>query len=451
MAECRQFRIAGHRRGLAEVLLLGELRAALHSRLVRDRPGVGACIAVVGIPADYRFFRPRPPSGGFVSDLTRRDLLSRPVRHIDIRAFDGRPVIDQFRRTAIQARNLARAADIFSEMLGDRDCTVILTLAGSLVSAGLKKALVTLIDSGMADVVVSTGANMVDQDFFEALGFRHYMAPGSPEHPVVPDERLRELGIDRIYDTYIDENELRVCDRTMRRIFDRLPPQPHSSREILAAMGRFLDTTLPESESVVLSAYRKGVPIFVPALSDSSAGFGIVLHQAAAAREGRESVSLDSGKDFLQLAHVKLASRASGLLMLGGGVPKNFAQDIVVAAEMLQEDDAAPVRAPTPEDGTGAATPAEVSMHRYAVQLTVADSRDGALSGSTLREATSWGKVETAREQMVFCEATLGFPLLASDAWHRRSWEGRPERRYADWLEEHAGPGLDNVLAGLPG
>ena len=392
-----------------------------------------------------------------MSDLARRDLLGRPVEHVDIRAFDARPVIDEFRRTAIQARNLARAADICSEMLADRACTVILTLAGSLVSAGLKRALVTLIDSGMVDVVVSTGANMVDQDFFEALGFRHYMAPGSPEHPAVPDERLRELAIDRIYDTYIDERELRVCDRTMRRIFDRLPARPHSSREVLTEMGRFLHESFPESESVVLSAYRKGVPVFVPALSDSSAGFGMVLHQAAARRERRASVSLDSGRDFLELARIKLASRASGLLMLGGGVPKNFAQDIVVAAEMLQEDDARSRRASASEDGTAAstsedgtaastsddgtvaATPAEVSMHRYAVQLTVADSRDGALSGSTLREATSWGKVETAREQMVFCEATLGFPLLASDAWHRRAWEGRPERRFADWLEAQAG------------
>jgi deoxyhypusine synthase len=391
------------------------------------------------IPADYRSFQPLPAPGGFVSDLTRRDLLSRPVEHIDICAFDARPVIDQFRRTAIQTRNLARAADICAEMLADRDCTVILTLAGSLVSAGLKKALVTLVDSGMVDVVVSTGANMVDQDFFEALGFRHYMAPGSPEHPAVPDERLRELAIDRIYDTYIDENELRVCDRTMKRIFDRLPARACSSREILTEMGRFLETNFPESESVVLSARRKGVPIFVPALSDSSAGFGFLLHQAAAARDGRESVSLDSGKDLLELARIKLASRASGLMMLGGGVPKNFAQDIVVAAEMLQEDDAASerarARAPASEDGTGAATSADVSMHRYAVQLTVADSRDGALSGSTLREATSWGKVETAREQMVFCEATLGFSLLASDAWHRRAWEGRPERRFAEWLD----------------
>ena len=170
----------------------------------------------------------------------------------------------------------------------------------------------------------------------------------------------------------------------------------------------------------------------MPALSDCSAGFGIVLHQSRAEREGRGSAALDSGRDFLELTRIKLASRATGLLMLGGGVPKNFAQDIVVAAEMLDEADGG---------AAGQAIPEEVSMHRYAVQLTVADSRDGALSGSTLREATSWGKVDTVREQMVFCEATLGFSLLASDAWHRRAWEGRRERRFAEWLEENAARG----------
>ncbi len=369
-----------------------------------------------------------------MSDSAKRDLLSRPVEHIDVRAFDARPIIDQYRDAAVQARNLARAADIYSEMLADRDCVVILTLAGSLVSAGLKKALVTLVDSDMVDAVVSTGANVVDQDFFEAMGFRHYMAPGSPEHPEVADERLRELAIDRIYDTYVDEEELRACDRAMQRVFDRLAPRPHSSREVLSGMGRFLEASFPEAESVVLSAYRKGIPVFVPALSDCSAGFGIALHQAAAARAGRASVSLDSGRDFLELTRIKLASRASGLLMLGGGVPKNFAQDIVVAAEMLSEEDAAW------EGGTGPTAPGEVPMHRYAVQLTVADSRDGGLSGSTLREAASWGKVDTAREQMVFCEATLGFSLLASDAYHRRAWEGRPGRRLADRLEASPTP-----------
>jgi deoxyhypusine synthase len=179
-------------------------------------------------------------------------------------------------------------------------------------------------------------------------------------------------------------------------------------------MGAYLAERHGDAESVVLSAHRKGVPIFVPALSDCSAGFGIVLHQTERAKARKAGVAFDSGKDFRELTELKLVCGDTGLLMLGGGVPKNFAQDIVVAAELLGH---------------------EAPMHKYAVQLTVADSRDGALSGSTLREACSWGKVDVVHEQMVFGEATTTFPLLASDAYHRGSWRERPERRLVDVLE----------------
>ena len=357
---------------------------------------------------------------------TRDELLSRPIRHADVTAFDARPVIDAYREMAFQARNLASAADICDRMLADRGCAVVLTLAGSLVSAGLKETLVALVERDMVDAIVSTGANIVDQDFFEGLGFRHYAAPGSPEAPAVDDPTLRDLMIDRIYDTYIDENELRECDEVTRRVLDGLEPRPHSSREIVDEMGRYLEANHPGNSSLVLAAHRKRVPIFVPALSDCSAGFGVVMHQAARAAEGRPAVSFDSGRDFLELTRVKTMADDTGLLMLGGGVPKNFAQDIVVAAELLAD----------PGAGHGS-----IGMHKYAVQLTVADSRDGALSGSTLREACSWGKVDVVHEQMVFGEVSSLFPLLASDMIHRGSWKGRPERRLADALASAAPAG----------
>lgn len=355
-------------------------------------------------------------------EITKAELLSRPVEHVDITAFDARPIVDAYRATAFQARNLARAADIYSMMLDDKDCAVILTLAGSMISAGMKKAIMTLVERDMVDAIVSTGANIVDQDFFEGLGFRHYVAPGSPEHPVIADERLRELAIDRIYDTYIDEDELRACDDATRAIFDRMAdehgPKAFSSRELIEAMGAHLEERHPDAESVVLSAWRKRVPIFCPAFSDCSAGFGIVMHQVEREKAGRDMIAFDSGKDFRELTRVKLINPVTGLLMLGGGVPKNFAQDIVVAAELLGED---------------------APMHKYAVQLTVADSRDGALSGSTLREACSWGKVDTVHEQMVFGEASVTFPILASDAYHRAAWKGRAERRLGEKLAENVG------------
>ncbi|USN99839.1 MAG: deoxyhypusine synthase [Phycisphaeraceae bacterium] len=356
---------------------------------------------------------------------TKQELLSNPVEHVDLTAFDARPIIDAWANTAYQARNAARAAQIYSMMLADTGCAVILTLAGSLVSAGMKKAICQLIEANAVDAIVSSGANMVDQDFFEGLGYKHYIAPGSPESPPVDDPTLRDLAIDRIYDTYIDEDELRICDDTTKAIFDSLEPGAYSSRQLLAEFGRYLDEKHPGNESILLTAYRKGVPVFCPAFSDCSAGFGIVMHQAERARDGKPTVSIDSGRDFWELTRIKLHTMEqggdTGLLMLSGGVPKNFVQDIVVSGELLVEKGLADM----PKD-------TETPMHKYAIQLTVADARDGALSGSTLREACSWGKVSVVHEQMVFGEVTTLFPLIASDAYHRGAWKKRPERRLSE-------------------
>jgi deoxyhypusine synthase len=354
---------------------------------------------------------------------TKQELLSRPVIHIDPSKFDARPVIDSYRNMAYSSRTLAQAADIYSRMLADTECAVILTLAGSLISAGLKKSIITLLENNMVDAIVSTGANIVDQDFFEGLGFKHYIAPGSPEAPPVDDMTLRNLMIDRIYDTYIDEDELRACDDTTYKIFNQFAPGAYSSREFIDAMGAYLVKNHPKNESLVKTAHQKRVPIFCPAFSDCSAGFGIVLQQTEAIEQGRGQVAIDSGKDFRELTDIKLACKDTGLLMLGGGVPKNFAQDIVVAAELLNERKGGKARG-------------DIGMHKYAVQMTVADSRDGALSGSTLREACSWGKVDVVYEQMVFGELSALFPLLASDALHRKAWKSRKAFKFADLFEK---------------
>lgn len=359
---------------------------------------------------------------------TKKDLLSRPVKHVDITSFDARPVIESYRNMAFSSRTLAQAADIYSMMLKDTGCGVIVTLAGSLVSAGLKKALITMVECNMIDAIVSTGANIVDQDFFEGLGFKHYIAPGSPEAPPVDDMTLRNMMIDRIYDTYINEDDLRACDHATYEIFNAFAPGAYSSREFIEAMGAYLanNPKFAKNESLVKTCYQKRVPIFVPAFSDCSAGFGIVLQQTEAIEEGRGQVAIDSGKDFRELTDIKLACKDTGLLMMGGGVPKNFAQDIVVAAELLNERKGGKARG-------------DIGMHKYAVQITVADSRDGALSGSTLREACSWGKVDVVHEQMVFGEISSLLPILASDAYHRGAWRKRKGFKFADLFEKGEG------------
>ncbi|MEZ6232789.1 MAG: deoxyhypusine synthase [Phycisphaerales bacterium] len=363
---------------------------------------------------------------------TKAELLARPVQHIDITAFDARPVINAYRHMAYSSRTLAQAADIYDRMLADTPCAVILTMAGSMVSAGLKKAIITLLEHNMVDAIVSTGANIVDQDFFEGLGYQHYIAPGSPEAPPVDDPTLRALMIDRIYDTYINEDDLRACDETTKRIFDdcreRWGPGAYSSREFIDAMGAHLAKHHPKNESLVKTAHQRRIPIFCPAFSDCSAGFGIVLHQVEKAEQGLAPVAFDSGKDFRELTDIKMACKDTGLLMMGGGVPKNFAQDIVVAAELLAERR-------TGKGGAELRAENEIGMHKYAIQFTVADARDGALSGSTLREACSWGKVDVVHEQMVYGEYSALFPLLASDAYHRASWKNRKAFKFNDLFE----------------
>jgi len=336
----------------------------------------------------------------------KHELLREEIKPIDMKAHNVVAYVDAMGDMSFQSRNVYEAAQIYTTMLKEEGCSVILCLAGSLFSAGLKTVVVDMIEHRMVDAIVSTGANMVDQDFFEALGFRHYKGT-----PFVDDEYLRVNQIDRIYDTFIDENDLRECDDAIRRIADRLGSGILSSREFMREMGKYLAESGSTERSVVKAAYEHDVPIFVPAFSDCSAGFGLVAHQFA---NPDAHVSIDSVKDFRELTMLKVAAGTTGLFMVGGGVPKNFAQDTVVAAELLGF---------------------EVEMHKYSIQITVADERDGGLSGSTLKEAHSWGKVNKAREQMVYAEATLAFPLIAGYAYHQGAYAMRQRKAYAKMFD----------------
>jgi deoxyhypusine synthase len=335
--------------------------------------------------------------------MEKKQLLAEVIEHIDFTAFDSTPIIDSMRKMSFSSRDTASATDILVRMLNDKDCTVMLTLAGSTSAGGCMQVYVDMVRNKMIDVIVATGASIIDMDFFEALGFKHYRGRMD-----VLDSQLRGLYIDRIYDTFIDEEELQHCDMTIKEVADSLEPRPYSSREFISELGKYLQKHSVKKNSLVQTAYEMGVPIFCPAFSDSSAGFGLVKHQW---ENPEKHVSIDSVKDFLELTMIKMKAPTSGLFMIGGGVPKNFAQDTVVCAEVLGQD---------------------VPMHKYAIQITVADVRDGACSSSTLKEASSWGKVDTVYEQMVYAEATTVLPLMASYAFRHADWQGREQRRWAD-------------------
>ena len=331
----------------------------------------------------------------------KKSFLKTPVEHIDIKSFDARKIIDSMSKMSFTSRDTANAAKIYNEMLADKDCAIFLTIAGSTSAAGCMNLYSDLIKYNMVDAIVATGASIIDMDFFEALGFKHYQGSQFQDDTV-----LRDNYIDRIYDTYINEEELQVCDRTICDIANTLEPRAYTSREFIKEIGKFLKKNAKKKNSLIEMAYDHNVPIFCPAFTDSSAGFGLVIHQE---ENPKNHLTIDSIREFRELTEIKLKSKQSGLLMIGGGVPKNFVQDTVVCAELLGK---------------------EADMHKYAIQITVADTRDGACSSSTLKEASSWGKVSVTREQMVFAEATSVLPLIASDAYHRKHWKKRKRRNF---------------------
>ncbi len=332
----------------------------------------------------------------------KKSLLNNPIEHIDIKSFDARKIIDGMSKMSFTSRDTARAAGIYNEMLADKDCSIFLTLAGSTSAGGCMSLYADLVKNNMVDAIVATGASIIDMDFFEALGFKHYQGSQFQD-----DTELRKNYIDRIYDTYIDEEELQACDQIICDIANTLKPKSYTSREFIKELGKYLKSNSKKKDSLIEVAYNNDVPIFCPAFTDSSAGFGLVMHQE---QNPQSHITIDSIREFRELTEIKLNSKQSGLLMIGGGVPKNFIQDTVVCAELLGK---------------------KVDMHKYAIQITVADTRDGACSSSTLKEASSWGKVDVTKEQMVFAEATSVLPLIASDAYHRRKWEKRGKRNFS--------------------
>ena len=306
------------------------------------------------------------------------------------------------KKMSFVSRETANASEIYNQMLKDKDCTIFLALAGSTSAAGCMHIYRDMVKYNMVDAIVATGASIIDMDFFEALGFKHYQ--GSQYQN---DNELRNNYIDRIYDTYIDEEELQMCDKIIGEIADKLQPKAYTSREFIKEIGKYLKSNAKKKGSLIETAYDNNVPIFCPAFTDSSAGFGLVMHQE---RNPNNHITIDSIKEFRELTEIKIKSKGSGLFMIGGGVPKNFIQDTVICAELLGKN---------------------VDMHKYAVQITVADSRDGACSSSTLKEASSWGKVDTTKEQMVFAEATTVLPLIASDAYHTGEWKNRDRKNFS--------------------
>ena len=338
----------------------------------------------------------------------KKKILACPIRDVDLEKTGSvGKLVKSFLGMSIQARNLGECADIFARMLRDSERpTIILGLAGPLIAAGLRKVIRDMLAYGLVDVLVSTGA-ILYQDYYRSKGFHHYKGT-----PSADDRLLRDLLIDRIYDTYVDEEKFYELDQRIGRMADRLHSGEYSSRSFLEELAK---DVADDPQSILGTAFRRGVPIFSPALNDSSIGIGLTEHYHRARLENRGRVVIDSISDNYELTQIVVESKRTAAIYIAGGVPKNFINDSIVMAYIFGRD-------------TGG--------HKYAIQMTTDSPHWGGLSGSTLSEATSWGKVsKKAAHQMVFVEPSVALPLLVGYALEKKLYADR-SRIVFDWKND---------------
>ncbi len=331
----------------------------------------------------------------------KQSLFETPVRHAAITPeLTVADLVEQMQGMSVQARNIGLCANVLKRMLADPDRpTVLLGLAGPLVAAGLRKVIRDLVAGGVVDVVVSTGA-IFYQDIYQARGFRHYQ--GSID---ADDTELRDLYIDRIYDTYVDEEKFWDTDIWCGRLADKLKPGVHSSRDYLDHIG----SQLEDDESIVRTCHKLGVPMFAPAINDSSIGIGLTEHHHRRVKEGLAPLSIDSIRDNYELTQIVVKSKKTAAIYIAGGVPKNYINDSIVMSYIFGLE----------------------RGHTYAIQVTTAVTQDGGLSGSTLSEARSWGKIKKDADfAMAWVEPSVSLPLLASYVTGRGLAKGRPRLKF---------------------
>jgi deoxyhypusine synthase len=309
------------------------------------------------------------------------------VKHIKINGkLTVNQLTQQFKNSgSFGAGRLSEACDIYEKMARSKDCTIFLALAGAVVPAGMRSLIADLIREKLIDVVVSTGANMV-HDAIEALGGHHYKG-----HWFVDDYLLYKYHIYRIYDVFVPEEDFIKLDYKLALMYDEIAANNNgkslSSNEFAWELGK----RLPDPNSILHAAYEANAPIFLPAVRDSEFGFIYCLHAARNPPEKR--LMLDAFRDVQDLIDICKRSEKNGMIVIGGGSPRNTVQSAALASKKGMD---------------------------YAVIITMDRQETGGLSGSTLEETISWGKVkEKADKTMVIGDAMIVFPIMAASVIER--------------------------------
>ena len=336
--------------------------------------------------------------------MERKDYLENPVKHIKIgKALTVDELMQQFKGSgSFGAGRLASACDIYEKMLKDKDCTVFLALSGAVVPAGMRTMITDLIRKKLVDVIVTTGACMV-HDAIEAVGGHHYKGSW-----VVNDKELYKYHIFRIYDIFVPEEDFVRLDYTLSEMYADIAAQRKgeslSSDEFAWEIGK----RLTDPNSILRAAYEEKVPIFIPAVRDSEFGFIHWLH--ASQKDQKNVLHVDAFKDVPTICEICGKSPKNGMIVIGGGVPRNTIQSSALASKKGLD---------------------------YAVVITMDRPETGGLSGSTLEETVSWGKMKgEADHVMVIGEALMVFPFLVASVTERL---GPDFRRVSFYQRENLG------------
>ena len=291
-------------------------------------------------------------------------------------------LLARMEKISFQGRNLSTARRIWQKMLGD-NCTIFLGMAGALSAGGMRLIVAHLLQHRYVDCLVSTGANLY-HDLHETRGRRHYV--GSPREN---DAALQADHIDRVYDTYASEDEFVDNDEWIAAFVMTLERRPYTSREFLYLLGEHLWQETG-ADGILTAAYRARVPVFCPAIADSSIGMGLSQARHRDAATGH----IDVVGDIIESANIVIRHPRTASVVLGGGTPKNFINQASVQAEFYDD---------------------RVGGHRYALQIVTDVPHFGGASGSSLEEAQSWGKLATDAEQVtVHADVTIALPILVS-------------------------------------
>jgi deoxyhypusine synthase len=319
--------------------------------------------------------------------MKRKDYLQNPVEHIKIGGtLTVDQLIQQFQGSgSFGAGRLARACNIYEKMLRDKDCTVFLSLSGAVVPAGMRTLITDLIRAKLVDVIVTTGASMV-HDTIEALGGHHYKGSWTAD-----DRELYRYHIFRIYDVFVPEEDYVKLDYQISEMYGEIAAERHgeslSSNEFAWELGK----RLKDPNSILRAAYEENVPIFIPAVRDSEFGYVHLLHSSQKNR--KNTLQVDAFKDVPIICDICRESPKNGMVVIGGGVPRNTVQSAVIAANKGMD---------------------------YAMVVTMDRPETGGLSGSTLRETVSWGKVKGEADKiMVIGDALIIFPIIVASVTER--------------------------------